>query len=855
MATIDEIKQQAAAVKNATQVGENTAERVGGALAGLADIAEQQDSKLSDLFGVHVTKTANILDNSIKKGDCVTVYVKETTVELSGYVYTSEGFKNVFSTETPKVISFIAEEDYDYFRLYVSTEVTFDCYVKVTKYSSEVFNSNVTDGVVGGYVIPLLTPLRGTSDYVADYEFKKGDLVKVSVDDVEDNQPLTISVYYNQDFVPTKDYITVDSKNNEIFTVPVDSYHLRIYSDGVKFLKGNIYVSKASGIIPTKINELENKSSNKKLMFYTAGGKRYIKINYNASTNQIEVTIPATGSDYFWSADDFAFFKSTGETLYFDVTFDRVHVLYFSKKKSTILSTIYGVGETADIDPGDFIIASVYIANYGGTISFIYNWVCRKGIIYTGFNGIDNALGYSDINSSNVQNVILNTYNLAKVNSNTISIEFITDGIASGEKIDPTKTIVKLSVKKGNAYLFYELGYSTYTAKEDETFEFTIAGSYIPNCLSIGFNLDTKTFEPIGKAGNYIMIFAAWVDYYKKVYGQIIYYSPAVTDVNGWSTNKEWVSENYNQQFAISPYLIKKLQKGLENKPDLGNVLVLGDSYTQGGQWINYLRNFVNMTSLVNVAKSSATLKDAQKDRQQYPYNSRPGGNNSAYGIDNSNTFACQIEKIKRLMQGTDLDTGEVQIYKSEKDYPNTILIAGGKNDSEDTASSADDYYNVLYEKKNDVYVTSYGSTPQKGSVTLVKGIDTIDRTTFIGAMFYLVKSLEDMFGKEINIFFITPSNLFYGNTKELVIKDIKVSESIKLASNMLSIPVIDWNKNGRLSYAFDNLNQLSGDGTESNPYNATGSTYFTSDMLHPNNKGYMILAKVVASYLKNYVL
>lgn len=49
MATIDEIKQQAASVKNATQVGENTAERVGGALAGLAELAEQQDSKLSDL--------------------------------------------------------------------------------------------------------------------------------------------------------------------------------------------------------------------------------------------------------------------------------------------------------------------------------------------------------------------------------------------------------------------------------------------------------------------------------------------------------------------------------------------------------------------------------------------------------------------------------------------------------------------------------------------------------------------------------------------------------------------------------------------------------------------------------------
>lgn len=50
MATISEIKQQAAAVKNATQVGENTAMRVGGALAGLADIAEQQDVELGKKF-------------------------------------------------------------------------------------------------------------------------------------------------------------------------------------------------------------------------------------------------------------------------------------------------------------------------------------------------------------------------------------------------------------------------------------------------------------------------------------------------------------------------------------------------------------------------------------------------------------------------------------------------------------------------------------------------------------------------------------------------------------------------------------------------------------------------------------
>ena len=46
MATIDEIKQQAEAVKNATQVGENTAARVGGALSGLADIAKQQEDNI-----------------------------------------------------------------------------------------------------------------------------------------------------------------------------------------------------------------------------------------------------------------------------------------------------------------------------------------------------------------------------------------------------------------------------------------------------------------------------------------------------------------------------------------------------------------------------------------------------------------------------------------------------------------------------------------------------------------------------------------------------------------------------------------------------------------------------------------
>jgi hypothetical protein len=68
MATIDEIKQQAEAVKNATKVGENTAMRVGGALAGLADIAKQQDTELGKKADKETVNTA--LD---KKADKETV--------------------------------------------------------------------------------------------------------------------------------------------------------------------------------------------------------------------------------------------------------------------------------------------------------------------------------------------------------------------------------------------------------------------------------------------------------------------------------------------------------------------------------------------------------------------------------------------------------------------------------------------------------------------------------------------------------------------------------------------------------------------------------------------------------------
>lgn len=75
MATIDEIKQQAAAVKNATHVGENTAERVGGALAGLADIVKAQE----DYIGKKADKEEmnRLLETKANTADVDTKFTEE----------------------------------------------------------------------------------------------------------------------------------------------------------------------------------------------------------------------------------------------------------------------------------------------------------------------------------------------------------------------------------------------------------------------------------------------------------------------------------------------------------------------------------------------------------------------------------------------------------------------------------------------------------------------------------------------------------------------------------------------------------------------------------------------------------
>lgn len=102
MATIDEIKQQAEAVKNATQVGENTAVRVGGALAGLADIAKAQEDnigKKADKAAVdaELAKKANTADVDTKFAE----EKKRVDAEL-GKKANAEEVKQSFSEQTAK---------------------------------------------------------------------------------------------------------------------------------------------------------------------------------------------------------------------------------------------------------------------------------------------------------------------------------------------------------------------------------------------------------------------------------------------------------------------------------------------------------------------------------------------------------------------------------------------------------------------------------------------------------------------------------------------------------------------------------------------------------------------------------
>ena len=151
---------------------------------------------------------------------------------------------------------------------------------------------------------------------------------------------------------------------------------------------------------------------------------------------------------------------------------------------------------------------------------------------------------------------------------------------------------------------------------------------------------------------------------------------------------------------SISTDVKLSIKSGLMGKDEISkddiNVLIIGDSYSALGNWVNELSKMVNINNLVNLGVSSATLKDKHKDTTLYPYTSRPVMISSD---GNLNVFHNQILKLKRLMDGTDLDSGESKIYTTPDEYPDVIFIEGGTNDNADSATN--DYQNILYNQKN----------------------------------------------------------------------------------------------------------------------------------------------------------
>lgn len=264
-------------------------------------------------------------------------------------------------------------------------------------------------------------------------------------------------------------------------------------------------------------------------------------------------------------------------------------------------------------------------------------------------------------------------------------------------------------------------------------------------------------------------------------------------------------------------------------------VLILGDSYSQNnGPWVKGMQEWLNITSLVNLGVSSCSVKDKYQDRNTYPYTSRPVQANST---GNLNTLGCQIEKLKRLMAGTDLDSGENKIYETEDEYPNVIIIEGGMNDSFDTDEKEKTYYAQFEKAVSGVYIQQSSSKEAtQGTCYIQTPIDEVDRTCYAGAYRYVVESLLTLFPKA-QIFITTCSGLGYWNGS-VVEKRYRTAIQQRKCANLCAATVIDWSAEGQISSI---LTHPQGSGTQEDPYiwgQCTLPNADSGDLMHPNTKG-----------------
>lgn len=266
-------------------------------------------------------------------------------------------------------------------------------------------------------------------------------------------------------------------------------------------------------------------------------------------------------------------------------------------------------------------------------------------------------------------------------------------------------------------------------------------------------------------------------------------------------------------------------------------LLVLGDSYSENTEgWLLELSKIINFSAINNYAVSGATLKDKYADRINYPYSINP---KLSDGSGNYNTISSQVEQIlHEIATGTNYNN------------PDLIIIQGGTNDYPDT--SIDNYESQFWTREQNVYIkSSFGdndSSATVGTYFTVTKLDDTDRTTFAGAMRYIYSKLHEFFPKA-KFIFISPSGLSYGIGNN--IEYIKKTEQMRLCCEFLCQPLVEWAKDGRMTYVD---RTITGDGSYENPYIAQNGCEYSADGLHPKN-GYpcKLLALPVASEIRKY--
>ena len=279
------------------------------------------------------------------------------------------------------------------------------------------------------------------------------------------------------------------------------------------------------------------------------------------------------------------------------------------------------------------------------------------------------------------------------------------------------------------------------------------------------------------------------------------------------------------------------------------NLLILGDSYSEMGLWVDAMREKLGGANIVNLGVSCACIKDREADRKAYPYTSRPS---MADNPGNHNTLACQIEKLKRLMAGTDLDKGEQAVYQNEADYPDIIIIEGGMNDTYDSEETVAAYGEQFIKYVSDVWILEgYEKALKKGNTFIKRPVDEVDRTCFAGAYRYLVEELGALFPKA-QFFFTTASRLGYWSYNINEVRD-KTAAQQRECARLCGAAVIDWNACGGINTI---VNCPPGDGTREHPYPTVCiHAPDTDDAMHPNALGAKKYGALAANMIKLFYL